>query len=83
MSELRSDSFISSPAISEIIIMMIFLVLIMYTVCIIVWALRDSLPQELDEGIPLSPLQFTHSEISEQSEEELREISPESHSSNA
>jgi hypothetical protein len=68
--------------ISVIIIMMIFLVLIMYTVCIIVWALRDSLPQELDEGIPLSPLQFTRSEISEQSEEELREISPESHSSN-
>jgi hypothetical protein len=83
MSELHSDSSISSPAISVIIMMIIFLVLIMYTVCIIVWALRDSLPQKLDEGIPLSPLQFTHSEISEQSEEELREISPESHSSNA
>jgi hypothetical protein len=83
MSELRSDSSISSPAISVIIIMMIFLVLIMYTVCIIIWALRDSLLQELDKGIPLSLLQFTCSEISEQLEEELREISPESHSSNA
>jgi hypothetical protein len=83
MSELHSDTSISSLAISVIIIMMIFLVLIMYTVCIIIWALRNSLPQELDEGIPLSPLQFTHSEISEQLEEELREISPESHSSNA
>jgi uncharacterized membrane protein len=82
MSELCSDSSISSPAILVIVIMIIFLVLIMYTVCIIVWALRDSLPQELDEGIPLSPLRFTYSEISEQSEEELREISPESHSSN-
>jgi hypothetical protein len=81
MSELRSDSTISSPVILVIIIM-IFLVLIMYTVCIIVWALRDLLPQELDEGIPLSPLQFTHSEISQQLEEELREILPESHSSN-
>jgi hypothetical protein len=83
MSELHSDTSISSLAILVIIIMTIFLVLIMYTVCIIVWALRDSLPQELDEGIPLSPLQFTRSEISEQLEEELREISPESHSSNA
>jgi hypothetical protein len=62
---------------------MIFLVLIMYIMCIIVWALKDSLLQELDKGIPLSPLQFTHSEISEQSEEELREILSESHSSNA
>jgi hypothetical protein len=83
MSELCSDTSISSLAISVIIIMTILLVLIMYTVCIIIWALRDSLPQELDEGIPLSPLQFTCSEISEQSKEELRKISPESHSSNA
>jgi hypothetical protein len=66
-----------------IIVMMIFLLLVMSTVGITVWAMRDSLPQQPDDGIPFSPLQFAHSEISEQSEEELREISPESHSSNA
>jgi hypothetical protein len=63
--------------------MMIFLLLMMSTVGITVWAMRDSLPQQPDDVIPSSPLQFAHSEVSEWSEEELREISPESRSSNA
>jgi uncharacterized membrane protein len=68
--------------ISVIIVMMILLLLVMSTVGITIWAMRDSLPQQPDDGIPFSPLRFAHSEISEQLEEELREISPEGHSSN-
>ena len=83
MSESHSDSSLSSSTISVIIVMMIFLLLVMSTVGITVWAMRDSLPQQPDDWITFSPLWFAHSEISEQSEEELREISPESHSSNA
>jgi hypothetical protein len=61
---------------------MILILVVMSTVGITAWAMRDSLPQQPDDGIPFSPLRFAHSEISEWLEEELREISPESHSSN-
>ena len=83
MSESHPDSSLSLSMILVIIVMMIFLLLIMSTVGITVWAMRDSLPQQPDDVIPSSPLQFAHSEVSEWSEEELREISPESRSSNA